>query len=35
MGEGGVWTWIDFYISGEKKNRENIVTDVGGGWTKW
>jgi len=31
MGERGVWTWIDFYISGKKKNKENIATDVGGG----
>jgi len=35
MGEGGVWTWIDFCISGEKKNKENIATDAGGVWTKW
>jgi len=34
-GEGGVWTWIDFYISGEKKNEQNIATDVDSGWRKW
>ena len=24
----GMWTWIDFYISREKKNEKNIATDV-------
>jgi len=35
MRERGVWTWIDFNISGEKKIEKNISTDVDGGWAIW